>query len=151
MRAVVTPLLIVLLPGTLSVLGYELLRWVAGGDPPRPVRPLLRGAARIGPAASAFADRLEGAGLLTRHRVEPVPPVLLALELRRLACEVQRIERSDQPHRAARLAAALAAYDSVLVDICRHAQVGTPVGLLPLDPRRRMALEADLVATGFDW
>ena len=89
--------------------------------------------------------------MVRRRRPEPVPPVLLVLELRRLAAEVQRIEVSVQPHRAARLAAALAAYDHVLVQLCGHAEVPTPIGLLPLDPRDRLGLETELVASGVDW
>lgn len=151
MGAALVPLALVVLPGILLVVVLELLRWYGGGAPPRVLRPLRRPVCWALSRLRLLVDALVAAGLLTRVRSEPVPPVLLGLELRRLAAEVRRIEATDQPHRAARLAAALAAYDSVLVDLCRHAEVVTPVGLLPLDPRHRLNLEADLVATGMDW
>ncbi len=108
-------------------------------------------ARRLDGPTGRVVDGLEHLGLLQRRRPEPVPPVLLALELRRLAGEVRRIEAGSQPNPAARLAAAYAAYDHVLVQLCATADVPTPVGLLPLDPRHRLALETDLVATGIDW
>lgn len=154
---------LVALPGLVYVLGFEGLRWLAGGERPRVVGLVARTcrragagvAGRFGPVRTAAAgqvlDGLERVGFVTRRRQEPVPTVLLVLELRRLAAEVRRIEVSDQPHPAARLAAAYAAYDHVLVQLCTEADVPTPIGLLPLDPRARLGLEADLVASGVDW
>ncbi|MBD3782891.1 MAG: hypothetical protein IE926_08045 [Micrococcales bacterium] len=151
MRAALVPLFFVALPGTLFILVAVGLRWFAGGPTPRPVSALARLLRRFGGRFSGVVDGLERVGVVRRRRPEPVPPVLLVLELRRLAAEVQRIEVSVQPHRAARLAAALAAYDHVLVQLCGHAEVPTPIGLLPLDPRDRLGLETELVASGVDW
>jgi hypothetical protein len=125
---------------------YEGARLFAGGLPRRPPRALR-------PVVTAVTDALVRGGFLRRPAPkEPVPPVLLVLELRRLAAEVRRIEAdTTAPHRAARLFAVLAAYDHVLVQLCATADVPTPIGLLPLDPRDRLDLEVDLVATGVDW
>ncbi|GGL41833.1 hypothetical protein GCM10012283_25560 [Phycicoccus endophyticus] len=98
-----------------------------------------------------LARTMERAGLAGRRPPEPLPAVLLALELARLAEQVRRTEADGQPHPAARLAAARAAYDHVLVQLCAHAQVPAPVGRLPLDPRVRLGLETDLVAAGMAW
>lgn len=148
-------MLLIALPGAAYVVGIEVIRWFGGGEAPRAFdrlrRPGARLAARISSAGAGVLDGLERVGLARRHRPEPVPSVLLALELRRLGAEVRRIEAGDQPHRAARLAAALAAYDHVLVQLCAQARVPTPTGLLPLHPRHRLDLEADLVASGLDW
>ncbi|MBM6400626.1 hypothetical protein [Phycicoccus sonneratiae] len=158
METVVTGVVVVLFFGALYVVGWEIGRWVSGG--PRRVPPGLAPLTEhLGPRLRAsrlgrdVVEGLERVGLLERRRPpsEPVPSVLLALELRRLAAEVRRIEASDQPHPAARIAAALAAYDHVLVQLCSRADVPTPIGLLPLDPRDRVDLEAELVATGVDW
>jgi hypothetical protein len=45
----------------------------------------------------------------------------------------------------------LAAYDHVLLQLCRHADVPAPGGRPPLAARTRLDLEAELVATGVDW
>lgn len=156
MKAALGPLVLLALPGLLYVAGFSALDWACGGETPRLVRWLRR---RLGPGlarwwaprSAAVVGALERVGMATRRRAEPVPPVLLSLELRRLGHEVRRIEGDQQPHRAARLAAAFAAYDHVLVQLCTHAEVPTPIGLLPLDPRDRLDLEADLVASGVDW
>ncbi|MBR7743709.1 hypothetical protein KC207_10450 [Phycicoccus sp. BSK3Z-2] len=151
MRAALVPLGIVLLPGLVYVVLFELIRWAGDGEPPRVLRPLAGPGRWVLDRLAVLVDGLERVGVVRRDRPEPVPPVLLALELRRLAADIRRIDASDMPHRAARLSAAFAAYDSVLVDLCRHADLVPPVGLLPLHPRERLALEADLVASGVDW
>jgi hypothetical protein len=129
---------LVVVPGALFVAQCEGIRWISG-DVPRALRPV--------------ATALERAVRLVRPRraVEPVPPVLLTLELRRLAAEVRRIEEGCQPHRAARLAAALGAYDRVLLELCATADVPAPRGLPPLSPHARLDLETDLGASGVDW
>ncbi len=151
MRAALVPALLVVLPGVLYVVGFEGLRWLGGGAPPRVLRSARRPARWCGQRLVGVVDGLERVGLVARRRTEPVPTVLLVLELRRLAAEVRRIEAACQPHPAARISAALAAYDHVLVQLCTHAAVPTPIGLLPLDPRDRLGLEAELVASGVDW
>jgi hypothetical protein len=139
MRAVLLAALVIVTPGALFIAQSEGLRWVCEGRVPRPLRRVARGVTRLGQA------------LRRRPHAEPLPPVLLGLELRRLAAEVRRIEVDRQPHRAARLAAALAAYDRVLLELCEHAQVQAPRGLPPLSSHARLDLEADLVASGVDW
>lgn len=139
MRAALWVVLVVVTPWAVCVAQVEALRWVTEGRVPRPLRPLARGALRV------------RRSLRRRPPVEPVPPVLLGLELRRLAAEVRRIEADRQPHRAARIAAALAAYDRVLVELCDYAEVPAPRGLPPLSSHARLDLEADLVASGVDW
>lgn len=157
MRAAALLAMLVVLPGFLYIVLFQGLGWLCGGDRPWFARAAVRAFRWVGPLArrtprpAAVVDGLERVGLVSRRRSEPVPPVLLVLELRRLAAEVQRIEASDHPYPAARLAAALAAYDHVLVQLCSHASLPTPIGLLPLDPRDRLGLETDLVASGVDW
>ncbi|MBM6405472.1 hypothetical protein JQN72_14595 [Phycicoccus sp. CSK15P-2] len=156
MRATLAVLCLVLLPGAAYVVVFEGLRWFGEGDAPRLLRPVVRRAHRAVRRAAAsvegLLDGLERVGLVRRTpRPEPVPTVLLVLELRRLAAQVCAIEAAGQPHQAARLAAALAAYDHVLVELCGRADLRVPIGLLPLDPRHRLALETDLVASGVDW
>jgi hypothetical protein len=73
------------------------------------------------------------------------------MELRRLEAEVLRVEAGDAPHRAARLRAALAAYDQLLIELCESVGVETDVGMPPLPSGERLALEAELVAAGHEW
>lgn len=158
MGTAVTVLVVVGFFAALYLIGWDIGRWVSGGERrvPRVLRPLARrfgAAVGDGGLRGQLLEGLERVGILERRRPapEPVPSVLLTLELRRLAAEVRRIEAGDQPHPAARIAAALAAYDHVLVQLCSRAEVPTPIGLLPLDPRDRVGLEAQLVASGVDW
>lgn len=151
MRAGLLMAFFVALPGAVYILGVQGMHWFTGGPTPRPLAALGRVGRRAGSRCTGVLEGLERVGLLDRRRREPVPTVLLVLELRRLAVEVRRIEAGDQPHPAARIAAALAAYDHVLVQLCSRAEVPTPIGLLPLDPRDRVGLEAELVASGVEW
>ena len=90
--------------------------------------------------------------MLGRPVPQPLPPVLIALELRRLEVEIRRVEEGDAPHQAARLRAVLAAYDQLLLQLCQRVEVPTDdVGLPPLPSRERLTLEAELVAAGHDW
>ncbi len=139
MRAALWVLVLVVAPGGLFVAQCEGIRWLSEGEAPRPLRPVVTRSAAVLRA------------LRPVRRREPLPQVLLALELRRLAAEVRRIDEGRQPHRAARLAAALAAYDHVLLQLCEAAQLEHPRGLPPLSSRVRLDLEAELVASGVDW
>jgi hypothetical protein len=139
--------LLVVLPGAWFVAQGEALRWFADGDPPRLLRPLVE---RLRP----HALRLERARrrLLRRPEPQPIPPVLITLELRRLELEIRRVEEGDAPHRAARLRAVLAAYDQLLLQLCERLELPTDdVGMPPLPSSERLALEAELVAAGHDW
>ena len=146
MRAALLLGFFILLPGLWFAGQGEALRWFTEGEPPRLLRPLL---ARLDPHLA----RLEVARrrLLGRPDPEPVPLVLLTLELRRLEGEIRKVEAGDAPHRAARLRAVLAAYDQLLLELCERLDLPTDVGMLPLPSRERLTLEAELVAAGHDW
>ena len=137
MRAALLTGALVVLPGAWFVAQGELLRWLGEGEPPRLLRPLV--------------DRARARRERRRPRAVELPPVLITLELRRLAAEIQRVEESDAPHRAARLRAVVAAYDQLLLQLCESVGVETDVGLPPLPSGERLALEAELVAAGHDW
>jgi hypothetical protein len=113
------------------------LRWVATGEPPLPVR-----------ALAGAAERVRGR---YRRRPEPLPPVLLGLELRRLAADIQRVEGSDLPHKAARLAASRAAYDAVLLDYCERLDLPVPDTRVPLTGGERFRAEEALISAGHGW
>ena len=90
-------------------------------------------------------------------RVHPPPPKAdnvsveqLAADLRRLAAELERVHRQDQPAKMARLTAAALAYDWVLLSAARTLDVPAP-GHAPLRPVERLETEAALAAEGLDW
>ena len=147
MSAVLWTVLLVVLPGAWIIAQGEALRWFTEGEPPRLLRPVV---VRLRPHAERL--RLWRRRLLNRPEPQPMPPVLLTLELRRLEGEIRRVEEGDAPHQAARLRAVLAAYDQLLIELCARADVPThDVGLPPLPSRERLTLEAELVAAGHDW
>lgn len=86
-----------------------------------------------------------------RPRPEPLPPVLLALEVRRLAEELRALEDSDAPHKAERLAARTMAYDLALRDYCRALQIPVPPGHRGFSRDQRFELETALISSGNDW
>jgi len=146
-RAALMTVGLVALPGIWVFAQGEALNWFIDGRPPRLLRPL---ATRLRPHAervSAWRRRVLG-----RPQPQPLPPVLIGLELRRLEREIRRVEEGDAPHQAARLRAVLAAYDQLLIQLCERVDVPTDdVGLPPLPSRERLTLEAELVAAGHDW
>lgn len=113
-----------------------LLDWLVTDEPPaglrRPVRWL-------------------GRHLRHRRGREPLPPVLLALELRRLAVEIRKVEDGNQPAKAARLAASRSAYDYVLLEYCRSLDVTVPADHAPLTDHQRFSVEEALIGAGHDW
>lgn len=131
---------LLVVPGLWFVGQSEALKWLCEGETPKALRPVAR-ALRRAQQDLGLGPRVE----------EPLPDILLTLELRRLAAEVQKAEMSQQPHRAARRAAALAAYDRVLVELCESADLPTTSGLPPLSARHRLELETGLVSSGLDW
>ena len=137
MRAALLTGALVVLPGAWFVAQGELLRWLGDGEPPRLLRP-------VAERARVWRER-------RRPPAVELPPVLITLELRRLAAEIHRVEESDAPHRAARLRAVVAAYDQLLLQLCESLGVETDVGLPPLPSGERLTLEAELVAAGHDW
>ena len=147
MRAALWTVFLVVLPGLWFFASGEALAWFCEGEPPRLLRPLVR---RLRP----HAERLRAwrRRVLRRPVPQPLPPVLIGLELRRLELEIRRVEDGDAPHQAARLRAVLAAYDQLLLELCERVDVPTDdVGLPPLPSRERLTLEAELVAAGQDW
>ncbi|MGL4178560.1 MAG: hypothetical protein ACRCSN_21080 [Dermatophilaceae bacterium] len=137
MEAALMALALFALPVISFVALFAGLNWLTGGDPPRPLQPLL--------AARQHQAR-------RRHvEPEPLPTVLLGLELRRIAADVHRIETGCQPHRAARLEAAMAAYDTVLLQLAVSNDVPTPPHRPPLSARSRLEVETGLVSSGVDW
>lgn len=137
MAALLTLLLLV---GGLAVFllaESAVFRWVTTGDSPRGLsRPVAWLSAHL------------------RHRaapLEPIPPVLLGLELRRLTEAYLRVEQGDAPHKAARLAACAAAYDEVLLQYCRRLDVPVPAARVPLSSVQRLHVEAELIGAGAQW
>jgi hypothetical protein len=147
MRAALLMLGLIVLPGLWFGAQAAVFTWFTGGDPPRLLRPLLR---RLGPAAERL--RRWRRRVFGRPQPQPLPPVLIGMELRRIELEIRRVEQGDAPHQAARLRAVLAAYDQLLLELCARVDVPTDdVGLPPLPSRERLTLEAELVAAGHDW
>lgn len=139
MRAALQAAALIALPGAFFILLFQCLNWATGGEPPRLLRPLAAGAARL------------TARIPWRRREEPLPDVLLALELRRMAAEVRRVEEGCQPHRAERLRAAMTAYDLVLLELAANNDVPTPPTRPPLTHRDRFEVETGLMSCGVDW
>ena len=147
MRATLWTMFLIVLPGIWFFAQGEALTWFSEGRPPRLLRPLVL---RLRPHAERL--RLWRRRVLGKPVPQPLPPVLIGLELRRLELEIRRVEDGDMPHQAARLRAVLAAYDQLLLQLCERVDVPTDdVGLPPLPSRERLTLEAELVAAGHDW
>ena len=147
MRAALWTVFLVALPGIWFFAQGEALTWFSEGEPPRLLRPLVR---RVRPHAERA--RVWRRRVLGKPMPQPLPPVLIGLELRRLELEIRRVEDGDAPHQAARLRAVLAAYDQLLLQLCERVDVPIDdVGLPPLPSRERLTLEAELVAAGHDW
>ncbi len=121
----------------LVALGIVLLRWILTGEAPDRLQPALDRARR----------------LLGRARPvpEPLPPVLPALELRRLAAHVRYVEESDYPRKVERLAAARLAYDYVLRDYCRAVDIPVPTAIRGLSREQRFDMESALIGGGHEW
>ena len=89
--------------------------------------------------------------LRERPKKEPLPPVLLALELARLAEHVREVEAGNQPWKAERLAASTLAYDLALRDYCRSVDLPVPEGRGSLSRSERFEMESALITHGHDW
>ncbi len=112
-------------------------RWLNTGRPPKPLRPLV----------AWFEARAER----RRPVPEPLPPVLLGLELRRMGEAMRQVEAGDQPSKAERLAVCRLAYDQVLRDYCRSVEIPVPPGNGGLTPEQRFTMESELISEGYDW
>jgi hypothetical protein len=113
------------------------VRWLTTGQPPPFVRP----------AVTRFQARRE----LLRPAPEPIPPILLAMELSRLAAHIRRVEEGDQPRKAERLMAARLAYDHALRDYCRAVDIPVPLAIRGLSREQRFHMESALIGAGHDW
>lgn len=113
------------------------LRWISSGQPPRTIQPLL--------------DRLDARRARRRPTPEPLPPILLALEVSRLADHVRYVERSNLPNKAERLMAARLAYDHTLRDYCRGVDIPVPTAIRGLSTEQRFHMESALIGAGHEW
>ena len=113
------------------------MRWLATGKTPRVLR-----------IATSRAQAWHDA---RRPRPEPLPPVLLALELGRLAAHVRFVEESDMPNKAERLMAARLAYDHALRDYCSAVDIPAPRAIRGLSREQRFHMESALIGAGHDW
>ncbi len=113
------------------------IRWLVSGRAPWPL--------------SRVQDKLEEIRERYREPPEPMPTVLLGLELRRLGELARRVDEGDQPAKAARLEACRWAYDHVLLEYCRTVDVPLPREGLPLTERQRLEAETALIAAGQEW
>ena len=113
------------------------VRWMNTGQPPRILQPAV--------------DRRRGVVRLRRPRPVPLPPVLLALELGRLAEHVRFVEESDLPNKAERLMAARLAYDHALRDYCRAVDIPVPRAIRGLSREQRFHMESALIGAGHEW
>ena len=113
------------------------VRWLTSGQPPRLLRPT------VARAQTWRASR--------RPVPEPIPPILLAMELSRLAAHIRRVEGGDQPRKAERLMAARLAYDHALRDYCRAVDIPVPTAIRGLSREQRFHMESALIGAGHDW
>src|SRR5690349_24806738 len=113
------------------------VRWLTSGRPPRVLQPTVA--------------RYQARRDLRRPVPEPIPPILLALELSRLADHIRRVESGDQPRKAERLMAARLAYDHALRDYCRAVDIPVPTAIRGLLREQRFHMESALVGAGHDW
>lgn len=120
----------------LVVVAVGLLRWANTGRPPRVVR--------------GVVTRVEAALEARRPKPEPLPPVLLAMELRRLAEDLRRIESTEQFAKAERMRSCTLAYDYVLREYCRSVEIPEPGGVAGLSPSQRFAMESALIGAGHE-
>lgn len=120
-----------------AVAQVSVIDWLAHSKVPRPLR--------------GIARRLAQWHAARRPAPVALPPVLFELELRRLGAEVTRALDADQPAKAARVAAARAAYDTVLIDYGRSVGIEVPgtTGRVPLGAQDRFAVEEALVGAGY--
>ncbi len=105
--------------------------------------------------ADALIDLVSRAWRKVRRRPDPVQTDAVPLEafqsdLRRLVAFIEQLDRSDAPALAARLRAAVIAYDDVLLIACRALQIPAPERG-PLDAVCRLQTEADLALHGLEW
>lgn len=119
-----------------SALG-GVFRWGLTGVPPR----LLRR-----PVA-----RLQDYHEARRPKPAPLPPILLGMELRRIAGDLRRIEADNQPNKPERLASCTLAYDYVLRDYCRALDLPEPGGVAGLSKVQRFEMETRLIGAGHGW
>ena len=114
-----------------------IMRWVVKGSRPHPVQ--------------ALSDGMDAWWARRHPQPEPLPPILLALEVARLADHVRYVERSDLPNKAERLMAARLAYDHTLRDYCRAVDIDVPTAIRGLSTEQRFHMESALIGAGHEW
>jgi hypothetical protein len=100
--------------------------------------------------AQSLRSRLRPRRAQRAQRAQVQPVERLAADLHRLAVHLDKIERSDEMHRAARLRAAALAYDDTLRSACRTLEVDVPEHT-PLHAVERLETEAALAQRGLVW
>ena len=113
------------------------IHWAVMGQTPPLLRPVV--------------DRWQAWLAARRGAPEPIPPVLLALELDRLARHVRYVDQSDLPNKAERLMAARLAYDHALRDYCRAVDIPVPAAIRGLSREQRFHMESALIGAGHEW
>jgi hypothetical protein len=113
------------------------VRWVTSGRPPKVLQPAV--------------DRVAARRDARRPLREPIPPVLLALELSRLADHIRAVDQSNHPNKAERLMAARLAYDHALRDYCRAVDIPVPLAIRGLSREQRFDMESALIGAGHEW
>jgi hypothetical protein len=86
-----------------------------------------------------------------RPQTTPDSPVLLELELRRIAARLQEEYESPQPAKAERVRGWVLAYDRVLIELCESCDLPPPRPVPPLSAAERFTVEHALVGTGRSW
>lgn len=103
---------------------------------------------------SLIVDAITSAWRWLRRRktpdVAPFPVQKIAADLHRLNAYLEQLEQSDAPARAARLKAAVLAYDDVLLLACRTLEIPAPE-CTPMAPIARLETEAALAQRGLVW
>lgn len=129
----------VMIAGIVALLAAigAVLDWASTGRVPRVARP--------------FALLWDGLRRRLRRRPEPLPPVLLSLELRRISYELAKAESTREFAKATRVTACRWAYDRVLLDYCRAVDLPVMTDTVPLTASQRLDLETELVGAGHGW
>jgi hypothetical protein len=98
----------------------------------------------------AVADRWHRLRRRRQPAASPFPVQQIAADLHRLERHIAQVERSDAPAQAARLRAAVLAYDDELLIACRTLRIPAPERA-PLAALDRLETEAALARHGLLW
>ncbi len=112
---------------------YKATEWIAAGHPPVSVERAVR---RLRPSAPD---------------PEPMPGVLLELELARVARQLEQVRGSEAQGLALRITACTIAYDDALVACCHSYGIEAPNRPRPLTAGQRLEAESALLSHGVQW